>query len=700
MFKHFLNELRHRRVLRTAVAYAIVAAAVVEFTDIVTPVLDLPEGLLRGVIIVALLGFPLIMVLAWFFDLRSGGVVLGTPSPEISSNRRTPVISFMLIGLLAIAVAYLSYRLYWESRDQAGFERGKSIAVLPFSSISADAEPETAYFSEGVAEEILNALSKVEGLRVAARTSSFTFREYDVREVGEALNVSVVLQGTVRRAGDQLRISAQLVDTGNGFQLWSDVYNHKLQDVFLIQEEIAHAIVKALRLELLGDTVKRLVTPGTDSTQAYDKYLEGRNVLQARTPAAAQQAVSIFEEALKFDPDYAQAYAGLADSWIVLREVGNLSLLEATQHSHEAISKALQLNVALPEAQASLGLCILGGGQTSVAGRQFQKAIDLDPEYSDGYLLLANLLRDQGHLAEATRVYTQALALDPFNPSIIENMALLFAFQGRFDKAIEQLTASAQRDPGRLTGSLTASRVWALAGNNEMALEHARRAADLAPQSPIALAALVDSNVRLGNLDKARTAFNQMRETAPKNETAIIATMRFYLMTGNYSELDALAASRVERFIDNPGWKGTGLLFERVSWAATARLGLGDARGALELLEKGVPDPAGLDPRPATVHTLALFARAKALNGDMEGAAEIATNASQLIERARDQGWGGSQLDYTLASVAASTDLQAQALDHLRDAIEAGWDDVVFANHDPVMVGIVRLPEYQALLAK
>jgi TolB-like protein/Tfp pilus assembly protein PilF len=698
MFRSFISELRHRRVLRTAVAYAIVAAAMVEFTDIVTPVLDLPEGLLRGVIIIALVGFPLIMVLAWFFDLTSGGVVLGTPSPETSSKNRTPVISFMLIGLLGIAVAYLSYRLYWESQEQTEFDRGKSIAVLPFSSISAEAEPETAYFSEGVAEEILNALSKVEGLRVAARTSSFRFREYDVREVGEALNVSVVLQGTVRRAGDQLRISAQLVDTGNGFQLWSDVYNHELQDVFLIQEEIAHAIVKALRLELLGDTGTRLVTPGTDSTQAYDKYLEGRNVLQARTPSAAQQAISIFEEALEFDPDYAQAYTGLADSWILLREVGNLSLLEATQHSHEAISKALQLNVALPEAQASLGLCILGGGQTTVAGRQFQKAIDLDPEYSDGHLLLANLLRDQGYLAEATRVYTRALALDPFNPAILENTALLFAFQGRFDEAIEQLTASAQRDPGRLTASLTTSRVWALAGNNAKALEHAQQAVELAPQSPVALAALVDSNVRLGNLDQARTTLNQIQETSPKNETAIVAAMRFYLMTGDYGALDALATSRIERYIDNPGWTGTEFLFERVSWAARARLALGDARGALELLEKGVPDPVGLDPRPGVVHTLALFARARALNGNLEGAAEIATSASQLIERARAQGWGGSQLDYALASVAASTDSSTQALDHLRDAIEAGWDDVVFADHDPVMVDIVRLPEYRALL--
>ncbi len=698
MFKRFLSELRHRRVLRAAVAYAIVAAAVVEFTDIMTPALGLPEGLLRAVIIVALAGFPVVIVLAWFFDLTAGGVVRGTSTPETSSSRRTQLFSIMLIGLLATAVVYLSYRLYWESQDQPGFERGMSIAVLPFSSISAEAEPETAYFSDGVAEEILNALSKVEGLRVAARTSSFAFREYDVRDVGEALDVSVVLEGTVRRAGDQLRISAQLVDTGSGFQLWSDVYNHELQDVFQIQEEIAHAIVKALRLELLGATGTRLVTPGTDSTQAYDKYLEGRNVLQARTPSAAQKAISIFGEALEFDPSYAQAYAGLADSWILLREVGNLSLLEATQQSHAAITKALQLNAALPEAQASLGLCVLGGGAITEAGRQFQKAIELDPEYSDGYLLRANLLRDQGYLAEATRVYNQALALDPFNPAIIENMALLFAFQGRFDTAIEQLTASAQKNPGRLTASLIASRVWALAGDNEKAREHARRAVELIPESPVALAALVEGNVRLEHLDQARAALQRMRDTAPNNETAIIATMRYYLMTGDFGALDSLATSRIERFIDKPGWTGTEFLFERVRWAATARLALGDARGARELLERGIPNPAGLDPRPGAVHTLALLARARSLDGDPQGATEIAGIAGQLIDRARAQGWGGSQLEYALATVAASTDSSALALEHLRDAMEAGWDDFVFANHDPVMLDIVQLPGYRALL--
>jgi len=697
MFKRFLNELRHRRVLRTAVAYAIVAAALVEFTDIITPALGLPEELLRWVIIIALAGFPVVIVLSWFFDLTSLGVVKGTPPPEVPTRRRSPVISVLLISLLGIAVAYLSYRLYWETQDQPGFERGKSIAVLPFSSIVAESEPGTEYFSDGVSEEILNALSKVEGLRVAARTSSFAFRDYDVRDVGEALNVSVVLEGTVRRAGNQLRISAQLVDTATGFQLWSEVYRHELKDVFRIQEEIALSIVKALKIELLGETGARLVSPGTGNSQAYDKYLEGRNLLQTWTPSAAQQARLLFEQALELDPDYAQAYAGLADAWITLREVGNLTLLEATLQSHDAISKALQLNNALPEAQASLGLCILGGGDNREAARQFQKAIELDPEYSGAYLLRANLLRNRGYLAEATRVYTQALSLDPLNPSILENQALLFAFQGRFEKSIEQLKELDIKNPGRLSGTLALSQVWARSGNNEKALDFARLAVELAPQSPVALAGLVDKNARLGNFDQARSELARMNEYAFNNETAITSTMRFYLVTGNIEALDQLAATRLVGIVDDKGMAGTELLFHRVGWAAMARLALGDARRARELFEIGIPAPAELDPSPSSVRALALFARALKLDGDSEKASEIAEIADRLGARALAQGWGGSQLDYALACVAGSADSTALALEHLRTAIDAGWDDFIYANHDPALADIVQLPGFQEL---
>jgi len=697
MLQRFLSELRHRKVLRTAAGYALVAAAAVEFVDIVTPTFGLSDGALRAVITIALVGFPTVVVLSWFFDLESGSVVRGTSSPGPVAASGTNIVSILMIGVLGIAVTYLSYRLYGESQDPLEFVRGKSIAVLPFASIAAEEDAETAYFSDGVAEEILNALSKVEGLRVAARTSSFTFRDSNAREVGEALNVSVMLEGTVRRAGDNLRLSVSLVDTNDGFQLWSEIYDHELKDIFVIQEQIAHAIVAALEIELLGDAGTVLVSPGTDSTVAYDKYLAGRSKLQVRTPAATREAIALFEEALEFDADYAQAYAGLADSWISLREVGNLTLLDATQRSHAAISKALLLNNTLPEAQASLGLCILGGGPSSEAARQFQKAIDLDPGYSDGYLLRANLLRDQGHLAEATRVYTQALALDPLNSAIIENQALLLARQGLFDDALDQLRELEQRDPARLTGSLAASQVWSLSGNKDKAQQLAERAVELAPESPVALAALVDSNLRRGEPGAARAAFDRMNALAPNNELVITTSMRFHMMTGDFDALDRLASSRLEGVIDGAGYSGSALLFERARWGAVALLGLNDAQGARQLLEKGIPDTGQLDPHPEKIQTLALLARAKSLDGDAAGAADVTAIANRLTDVARSEGWSRGQLSYAAACIAAASGSPEQAVVHLREAVDAGWNDFALADHDPVLADVIQLPAYRAL---
>lgn len=697
MFQRILSELRHRKVLKTAVAYAIFVAASVEFIDIATPTLGLPEGLLHGVITVALFGFPVVMVLSWFYDFTSGGIVKGTAPEHSSPSQTSHLFSMILIGLLVTAVAYLSYRLNWMTQGPLEFERGKSIAVLPFSSISAESESDNGYFSRGISEEILNALSKVEGLRVTQWNSSFAFEQSDTKETGKALNVSVVLQGTVRRSGNQLRISAQLIDTSDGFQIWSDVYNHELDNVFLIQEQIARAIVNSLQIELLGETGERLVRTGTNNPIAYDKYLEGRDALKIRTPLSARHAIAVFEQALEIDPDYAQAYAGLADSWILLREVGNLTLFKATQRSHEAISKSLRLNNQLPEAQASLGLCILGGGSRIEAERQFLKAIDLDPEYSDAYLFQANLLRDRGLLTKATGVYTKAISLDPYNKAILENQALLFANQGRFDEAIEQLTTQSPKSEISLTENLALSQVWALAGNNQKALHHAQQAVSSAPESPVAMALLLESHVRLGNLEQAAIVLANLRESAPENETAIIATMRYYLMTGDYNKLDQLATSRLAGIIEEPGFAGTEILFERTGWGSIALLHLNDPQKAQELLEKGLPPIEKLEPNPESIYKLVLLAQARKLNGDLEGTEVIASNAERLIERAQKEGWGGSKLDYLRATVAAARNQNSLALEHLTKAISAGWNDFVFVEHDPIMLDIIKLAEFKKL---
>ena len=705
MITRLFNELQHRRVFRTVAAYAVVGWIVVEAADVIIPALGVPDEVLTGLIIIALAGIPLVAILAWFFDVTSEGVVLGAPSPESTTglSRLSQISSWLLVLVLGVAVAYLSNRLYSQADDGTTFLRGKSVAVLPFRNIAADDQTDSVYFSDGVAEEILSALSDVEGLRVAARTSSFAYRnDVDVREVGEILEVSTVLEGSVRmdQDADRVRITAQLIETEGGFQLWSDTFDYELDNLFAVQDEIASSIVRELEMEFSGREAS-LVQPGTTNIEAYDAYLKGRHLLQERTLAAIDQAIGHFDRAIDLDPDYAQAYTGLADAWIVKRQIGNLSLLTATRQAHDAISNALRLNSDLAEAQTSLGLCVLGAGQERVAATQFAKAIELDPNYADAHLQRANLLRDQGFLEDATRAYSQALALDPLNPTITTDQAILIALQGRFERAFDQLEPLLAENPERLSVTLAMSKVAALAGQAERSLALARQAQSMAPDNPIALTRMIDAYIQIGRLDDAETSLNHARTVASENETVIQASLRFLLVAGRHAELEALTTQRAQLVIDSPGSRNSKLGLDRLVWAAIGRFSVGDAAGASQLLVTALPDSANLDPHPQSIHRLALLTRSLVLEENDEAKISAALEKGQAIaQRVQAQGWGTGDVDYALAALAAAGGAAPDALRHLNNAIGRGWSGFLFANQDPAMASLHATAEYQAMIQR
>ncbi len=703
MITRILNELQHRRVFRSVAAYAVVAWVAVEAADVVFPALGIPDAALTWLIVIALAGFPLVAVLAWIFDVTSEGVVRGTPAPEPTNGlgRLSQISSWILVLVLGAAVAYLSVRLYSQADDGTEFLRGKSIAVLPFKNITSDDSTNSVYFSDGVAEEILSGLSDVEGLRVAARASSFAYRDdADVRAVGEKLNVSTLLVGSVRldQDAEHVRITAQLIEAEGGFQLWSDTFDYKLENIFAVQDEIAAAIVRELEVEFSGRKAD-LVQTGTANVEAYKSYLQGRHYLQKETVTAIDQAIGHFDRAIELDPDYAQGYTGLADAWIGKRRIGNLSLIEATQHAHDAISSALRLNSELAEAQTSLGLCVLGAGEQRAAASQFAKAIRLDPDNVDAHLQRANLSRDQGFLQDATRAYTQALALDPLNPTIIAEQAILIGLQGRFDRAFEQLESLLAEYPEGLSGMLAMSRVAALAGQAERSLQFAQRAQSLAPDNPIALTRVVDAYIQLGSLDEAEANLSRAQSVAPENESVLQATLRFLLVAGRHSELQTMTTQRVQLFINSPASTDSKLRLERFVWAAIGRLSTGDTTGASELLEKAMPSSSALDPNPQSIHYLALLTRSRVLEGkDQETIIAALENGRVTAQRAQDQGWGTSDVDYALAALEAAGGVVPDALGHLQDAVNLGWRSFLFANQDPAMASLHANTEYQTLI--
>jgi TolB-like protein/tetratricopeptide (TPR) repeat protein len=703
MITRLINELQHRRVFRGVAAYAVVAWIAVEAADVIFPALGVSDAALTWLIVIALAGFPLVAILVWVFDVTSEGLVRGTPAPEQTNGlgRLSQFSSWILVLVLGAAVAYLSVRLYSQADDGTELIRGKSIAVLPFKNIAADDSTNSVYLSDGVAEEILSGLSDVEGLRVAARASSFAYRDdVDVRAVGERLNVSTLLVGSVRldQDAERVRITAQLIEAESGFQLWSDTFDYKLENVFAVQDEIAAAIVRELEVEFSGRKTD-LIQTGTANVEAYKSYLQGRHFLQKETVAAIDQAIGHFDRAVELDPDYAQAYTGLADAWIGKRRIGNLSLFEATQQAHDAISIALRLNSELAEAQTSLGLCILGAGEQRSAASLFTKAIELDPDNVDAHLQRANLLRDQGFLEDATRAYTQALALDPLNAKIIAEQAILTGLQGRFDRAFEQLESLIVEYPEGLSAMLAMSTVAALAGQAELSLQFAQRSQSLASDNPIALTRVVDAYIQLGRLDDAEAILNQAQSIAPENESVLQVTLRFLLVAGRHSELQIMTTQRVQRFINNPGSADSKTYLERLVWAAIGRLSSGDSAGASELLETAFSDAESLDPNPQSIHYLALLTKSRVLEGkDQATIAAALENGRDTAQRAQDQGWGTSDVDYALAALEAAGGVVPDALEHLQDAVNLGWRSSLFANQDPAMASLHANTEYQTLM--
>jgi serine/threonine-protein kinase len=328
------------------------------------------------------------------------------------------------------------------SKEQATVKPAHSIAVLPFVNMSAD--PENEYFCDGLAEELINALAKVEAIQVAARTSAFSFRgrELDIREIGSKLNVSTVLEGSVRKASSRLRITAQLVNVSDGYHLWSERYDRQMEDVFAIQDEITLAIVDALKVRLLGEERAALLDRYKDNLEAYNLYLKGRYFWNKR-PATEEleKGIEYFEQAIEEDPAYALAYAGLADSYAMLGswENGTLAPREAMPKAKAAAEKALEIDEGLAEAHASLAFARLHyDWDWSATEMECKRGIELNPNYASVHHWYSHYLTVVGQSEESLAESNRSLELDPLDLVINAHLAWHYYFAGQYDQAIEQ----------------------------------------------------------------------------------------------------------------------------------------------------------------------------------------------------------------------------------------------------------------------
>jgi len=354
----------------------------------------------------------------------------------------------------------------------------KSIAVLPLANMSAD--PENEYFSDGMTEEIINALAGLPEVQVASRTSSFAFKgkDVDVREIGKTLGVGSVLEGSVRKIGNHIRVAAQLIDVANGYQLWSETFDRQLEDVFAIQDEISRAIVEALKVRLVGSR-GALVAPTTDNLEAYTLYLKGRFFFSKDTEPDLRKGLEFFERALTEDPSYARAYTGIADCWSTLADDWVVPA-DAYPRSKAAAEKALELDPTLAEAATSIGK-VLCWYEWDFAGaeRELARAVTLNDNYGEAHFVYGSALPAVGKLPEAIDQMRQALILDPLVASYSRWLGRFLLFAGEYEKAIEQSQQTIELSHGYNATYLDLGSAYLALGKAEDALKWFQRGQSL-----------------------------------------------------------------------------------------------------------------------------------------------------------------------------------------------------------------------------
>lgn len=388
-------------------------------------------------------------------DLPKGGyvprfVMLPTRSaPAVAPARRDWWRDWRLAAPLALAALIGGYLLARKAHPRPAPPDSSSIAVLPFVNLSSDKENE--YFSDGLTDDLINALTQVRGLRVVARGSVFQYKgkNPDIRTVGRQLNVAAVLEGSVQRSGDRLRITAQLSSVADGYHVWSQAYDRRLADVFAVQDEISRAIVSALEIRVAGDPARRLVQPSTRDLQAYNLYLQGRFDLNKWRPEAVRKGIEYFTQAIAKDPGYAPAYAGLADCYTWLGVFGWSAARQAMPQARQAAYRALQLDESSAAAHVSLGYVkALYDWDWRGAEREFRRALELSPGDADAHFAYSvTYLTPLGHLDQALAEIQGAVALDPLSPYKITAAGMIYADRREYGRAVEEYRKAIELDP-------------------------------------------------------------------------------------------------------------------------------------------------------------------------------------------------------------------------------------------------------------
>ena len=746
----FFAELGRRNVVRMGALYAVGGWLTLQVADVLFGALSLPEWSLRMVLGMLILGFPVVLIFAWVYEMTPEGLKResdvdrsASVTPYTAKKLNGAIISVLAVALVfsvgerylgdhdtpdssgqiadaSSAVSELDETSQISSVSSFAEQEAPSIAVLPFVNMSDSKD--TEYFSDGLSEELLNVLAQVPGLRVAARTSSFQFKGKtgDVADIAKQLRVSTVLEGSVRRSGDRVRITAQLIKASDGYHLWSSTFDRQLLDVFAIQDEIAKKVVESLRITLLGEQEQALTAGRTKDFEAYNQYLMARQLQAQGSYGSLARAVELYQQVLARDPDYRDAQAALVETYLDQAWTGQISNAELQVRARPVLAQVLRLDSErgiqrgdVLEFESMLQIVELASdvrprsewirAEESIKA-EMQRAISLSPNNVKVLLRLANLDIRAGELDVAKSLLGKARQLDPLSLDVAYGYVRLYRETMEFDKAVEETRRMQEISPGSPVGYWREAQIQGQRGDFYSAIRATEKSWQLDPDDYEIPTSLSSFYLDMGDVERAIPWVETAMAMAPEAPTTFIA--RLELATAQGDQALAIALSR--EFMDKSLENRLGSEFivgATLAWDAYRRE---DYPSALDWLRK-IDDASFMDPviyqEPGQLgfalhFTLPALRRA----GDNARVQGVLKAASDLMSRyefktPRDE-WQRGRLNSLIKWQSGGGDAALEGYVRAMEENPPGDDWWIFRLQNPFMEDLVKAPPVAEHLAR
>ncbi len=688
LLKRTWRELRRRKVVRVAISYALIAWIVLQVAGVVFPPLHVPDWVMTWLVLAAILGFPIALLMAWWFERTPKGLIQDN---RVVAGRGIRWIFGIGVAVLTVAaLAWWLVRFYGLSNSVSTPSRlaananaaisENSIAVMPFTDMSAEGDQQ--YLSDGLAEQLLDRLARVDGLNVVSRTSAFALRDSgkDAKEIGAILGAAYLLEGSVRKADGKLRITAQLIKTSDGFHMWTETYERDNKDVFAMQDQITAAIATELGKHIGGiEKTAAASSTSQNTTQdaaALELYMQGRAAWRLRTPGKLKQAIGFFEQAIARDKKFARAYAGLSDSYILLADYGSLSTEEALSKAEAAAIEAITLAPESGEAWASLGLLRMTAGQFRGAETSFKEAMDRDPRYEMAPLWLARTYGAMGQLRNQQAVLAKAVALNPLEPIVVINAAEAASNVGNTAEAeriLQRLLAVSPRNDIALRSM---AYLQFNQGRLDQALQYANQAYQAEPEGTSNISTLAFMLMQLDREPEAEKLLKSTTHVQLTDEFEQIARLK----QGNFS-----LVPRYQKFIDESLKTQSYELGEQGMFLLSAMILINNKEyaKAIKLLQIPLAEDDKSASGTQALELMSFYIIALKKDGRQADAKLWLERLNTLSKEWLEQGWGGATRGYIEASVASANGNRELVITSLAKANQLGWLPPLPLAHDP-----------------